>query len=80
MDGWKRSIYYSDPMVNTTLSEYYTELQEQCDQSHKPGFRSKPSCHGLIYRSLGQSQDSGILELIDNARVRTSFKHRQVHI
>lgn len=69
MDG-NGSIYYSDPMVNTTLSEYYTELQEQCDQGHKPWLLDLSQvAMDFIYRSLGQSQDSGILELIDNARV-----------
>lgn len=69
MDG-NGSIYYSDPMVNTTLSEYYTELQEHCDQGHKPWLLDPSQvAMDFIYRSLGQSQDSGILELIDNARV-----------
>ncbi len=69
MDG-NGLIYYNDPLVDSTLSEYYADLQEQCDQGHHPWLLDPSQvAMDFIYRTLGQSQDSGTIELIDDATV-----------
>ncbi|MGI6728271.1 MAG: hypothetical protein ACOX4P_06965 [Anaerovoracaceae bacterium] len=66
MDG-NGTVYYNDPQVDNTLSDYYTELQKQCDNGHQPWLLN-PLDVALNYinQTLGQSADENNVELIKN--------------
>lgn len=66
MDG-NGTVYYNDPQVDNTLSDYYTELQKQCDNGHQPWLLN-PLGVALNYinQTLGQSADENNVELIKN--------------
>lgn len=69
MDG-NGTVYYNDPQVDRLLTDYYTELQKQCEDGQNL-WRLNPSEVALVYinQTLGQSASSQTIEVIDDALV-----------
>lgn len=69
MDG-NNIVYYNDPQVDSSLVDYYKELQKQCDDGQNL-WRLDPSQVALefINQTLGQSASRETITLISNASV-----------
>ncbi len=81
MDG-NGTIYYDIPSTDGRITEYYSLLQKECDNGHKP-YLLDPVQVALEYingeKGIGQSVSIDLLEIINDATIKEFLQTPMSH-
>ncbi|MBK5252362.1 MAG: hypothetical protein JJE29_07000 [Peptostreptococcaceae bacterium] len=74
MDG-NGSVYYDDPQVDLALTDYYDNLQKQCDEGHRVGLLDPEQvAYEYIIVTLGQTTALEEIEIMNPTSVQDFYE------